>query len=509
MKKVISGEELNNYMKESVNLLCDTVITTLGPMGNNVIIDSSLSTPYITNDGVTIANNIESDNKIINTILELTKSSSIKTDELVGDGTTSTLAILKSIFNSGFNLINKGKNRIVLKQEFDSSINTIIKLILDNSKKPNNKDILNVLNTSCDDDNISKLLINAYKKVKDFDAINIIEGTKEYDEIIYNKGYKINSSLASNLFLKDKNKLSINDSKILLINNDLYTIEAISNVLNEVIKRKEKLIIIANQYSDTVINELLSLNIDNNIEIYPIKLNEYSNRYNIVYEDISIISNSKVVFNTNDINYSYTGMIKNITINKDDIFISFETNKDIKNKIKEIKKDIKKITNDLDKEYYNDRLIMLNKGKVIIEIGGKTFIDIRHRTMRAIDALNSYKTALNGVIPGSGIILHKISNTHPNTDGMKILLNSLRSILEQIIINTGNQKEILNKIVNSNYTLIYNFKTNEFENINETTILDPVQTVINEFKIACSVAGMLLTTSSIIINENENKRIEY
>lgn len=509
MKTVISGDKLKKYMKESVNLLCDTVIASLGPLGNNVIIDSSLSTPYITNDGVTIANNIESDDKIINTILELTKASSVKADELVGDGTTSTLVLLKSIFNLGYDLIEKGKNKMVLKKEIDKSIEPIIKLILENSKKPNNKDILNVLNTSCDDDKISFLLINAHKKVKDFNAISIVEGTKEYDEVIYQKGYKINAALSNNLFLKDKSKLTIDNCKILLINNGLYNLEIISDVLNEIIKRNEKLIIIANEFSDEVINELLSLNIDNSVNVYPIKLNEYSNRYNIVYEDLSIVSNSKVIFNTDDINYSYSGLIKSIIIDKDDIFISFENNDNIKNKIKEIKKNIKKITNDLDKEYYNDRLLMLNKGKITIEIGGKTYIDIRHRTMRAIDALNSYKTALNGVIPGSGVILHKISNSKFNSDGMKILLESLKSILEQIIINTGDEKEILNKIIDSDYTLIYNFKNNNFEDINSTTILDPVETVINEFKIACSVAGMLLTTSSIVINENENKKIEF
>lgn len=509
MKTVISGDKLKKYMKESVNLLCDTVISTLGPLGNNVIIDSSLNAPYITNDGVTIANNIESNDKVINTILEVAKSSSIKTDELVGDGTTSTLVLLKNIFNKGYDLINNGKNKIVLKQEIDASVDQIIKLIMKNSRKPNNKDIQNVLNTSCDDEKISSLLIDAFKKVKDFNAINIVEGTEENDKLIYHKGYKINADLSSKLFLKDKNKLTIDNCKILLINSELYTLETISSVLNETIKRNEKLIIIANEYSDEVTNELLSLNIDNNIQVFPIKLNEYSNRYNIVYEDLSIISNSKVIFNIDNINYSYTGTIKNITIDKDDIFISFESNSKIKNKSKEIKKDIKKITNDLDKEYYIDRLLMLNKGKVTIEVGGKTIIDIRHRTMRAIDALNSFKTSLNGVIPGSGVILYKISNSKYDNDGMKILLESLKSILEQIIKNTGDNKEILNKIINSNYTLIYNFKTNNFENIDCTTILDPVSTVISEFKIASSVASMLLTTSSIVINENENKRVEF
>ena len=139
MKTVISGDKLKKYMKESVNLLCDTVISTLGPLGNNVIIDSSLNAPYITNDGVTIANNIESDDKVINTILEVAKSSSIKTDELVGDGTTSTLVLLKNIFNKGYDLINNGKNKIVLKQEIDASVDQIIKLIMKNSRKPNNK----------------------------------------------------------------------------------------------------------------------------------------------------------------------------------------------------------------------------------------------------------------------------------------------------------------------------------------------------------------------------------
>ena len=174
MKKVISGEELNSVMSDAVKLLCDTVSSTLGPTGNNVLINSSEATPFITNDGVTIAKNIESDDERINTILEILKEASLKTNEMVGDGTTTTLVLLQSIFNLGLEEIKKGMNKIVLKNELLSCIDTIVNEINKLKKKPSKEDLLNIATTSSNDKEIAKKTTEVYLKMKNKKSIKLM-----------------------------------------------------------------------------------------------------------------------------------------------------------------------------------------------------------------------------------------------------------------------------------------------------------------------------------------------
>ena len=161
MKKVISGNELKETMSETVNLICDAVASTLGPSGNNVLIDNDLS-PFITNDGVTIAEAISSDDKVINSILEIIKEASLKTNELVGDGTTTTLVLLKSIFNEGLSLIKNGKNAIILRKELEESLNNIISLLDENKKNPSEEDLARIAETSCGDQELGEFLTKVF-----------------------------------------------------------------------------------------------------------------------------------------------------------------------------------------------------------------------------------------------------------------------------------------------------------------------------------------------------------
>ena len=259
MKKVISSTELRNKMNEAIDLLCDTVKTTLGPKCNNIIIDHSAFTPFITNDGVTIANNIESDDEVINTILSLAKESSINTNDLVGDGTTTTLVLLQSIYKNGIKEL-ENISPIILKDELFETLTTITQMIKDLSFPSSKDKIFSIAKTSSNSTEIGRIIRDAYIEVNNKNLIKITESPDEKTNIIYKNGYIIDSLLSSPYFLKDKNSINIKNALILIINNYLDNIDDIANILNEIIKTKTPSIILAEDYSDTFTNEIINLN---------------------------------------------------------------------------------------------------------------------------------------------------------------------------------------------------------------------------------------------------------
>jgi len=497
MKKVINYEELKNKMNIAVKMLCNPVKNTLGPKGNNVIINNSTFSPFITNDGVTIAENIESDDIVVNTVLTLLKEASIKTDETVGDGTTTTIVLLESIFDEELKLIDQGVNPIILKQELDVSLNKIINELKKESIKPTKKDLLNIATTSSNSKIIGKIITDTYLKVKNINSINI----KEYDiketKIKYTKGYSFESNLAHYYYFKDKNEIVLDNPYIVLNDNYFDNLESISNIINEIINKKKDLIIISKGYSEDIINQVISLYIDDIAKIYLFKTPEYGVNELIFLNDISIISNAK------NINNIKLGKIKNITFNKENAIISFDKN----DKINELIHNIKNDKNPIDKDFNIKRLTMLTNSLAEIQVGGNSSLERRELVMRYTDALHAIDSAKNGILLGSGIPFLKISNNMIiDNNGDKILKTALIKPFEQIIFNSGLDKNIiLENIKNNNFNLLYNIKTSKYENIENKTILDSLEVLINSLTNAVSISSMLLTTSNLVINEYENK----
>jgi len=497
MKKVINYEELKNKMNIAVKMLCNPVKNTLGPKGNNVIINNSTFSPFITNDGVTIAENIESDDIVVNTVLTLLKEASIKTDETVGDGTTTTIVLLESIFDEELKLIDQGVNPIILKQELDVSLNKIINELKKESIKPTKKDLLNIATTSSNSKIIGKIITDTYLKVKNINSINI----KEYDiketKIKYTKGYSFESNLAHYYYFKDKNEIVLDNPYIVLNDNYFDNLESISNIINEIINKKKDFIIISKGYSEDIINQVISLYIDDIAKIYLFKTPEYGVNELIFLNDISIISNAK------NINNIKLGKIKNITFNKENAIISFDKN----DKINELIHNIKNDKNPIDKDFNIKRLSMLTNSLAEIQVGGNSSLERRELVMRYTDALHAIDSAKNGILLGSGIPFLKISNNMIiDNNGDKILKTALIKPFEQIIFNSGLDKNIiLENIKNNNFNLLYNIKTSKYENIENKTILDSLEVLINSLTNAVSISSMLLTTSNLVINEYENK----
>lgn len=510
MKKVINGNELREKMKEAIDLLCGTVKTTLGPKGNNVIIDHSTFSPFITNDGVTIAENIESEDPIINTILELAKEASIKTNDTVGDGTTTTLVLLESIFNKGLEIIDNGINPLILKRELDLALKNVVSMIEEKARKTKLRELQMIASVSANDEAIGNLISDVYNKVKIKEAINISEGDSEETKVEYIEGYSFDTMLASSYFLKNSD-IIYNKPYVLLINDYLESIEQIANVLNFIIKENKTLIIIAKDYSDILINEVVSLYLENDIKIVLFKFPLYGTKQISFCEDINTIIEDKVVNTSNLVQINNLHPIKNIRINKDKTTIGFNSNSYTKKHLKLLKKILN--NNEIEKDYLQKRIAMFENGTAEIIVGAPTKLERREKKMRFDDALCAIDSCKLGVLPGSGLTLLEISERLDISNcGNKILKESLIKPLEQIIINGALELSIIDKIKDNNYKVIYNLNIDDFENIDSTRILDSALVVINSLKNACSIASMLLTTSSLVINEyknNLNKINEY
>ena len=476
MKKIVSGNLLKEKIIEGINLLCDTVKTTLGPKGSNIIIDHSMFSPFITNDGVTIAENIESDDELLNTILTLTKEASIKTNELVGDGTTTTLVLLQSIYNEGVKKINEGINPILLKNELNIELENIIKLIEKESRLPSNENLKQIAKISGSSNTISNIVSEAYKNVSDKNEINLIENDNENTYLEILNGYQFETLIASPYFFRQNSTISYNNPQILLINNNLSDIYTVENVSNEIINKDIPLVIFANDYSDNFINEILSLYFDNKARIVLLKNPEYGNKKHIFYEELNKISNATIITKINEILLTDLGTINKIKIDTDNTIINFKQNKLSVNNI--------------------------STSTANIYIGAKTTLERRELKMRFDDAISATNEAKKGIIPGSGIILYKISETLKDDN---IFKNALKSPLIQILYNSGlDEESIISNLKNSNFNTTYNIITECYEDIKNTSVIDPTSVVINSLKNAVSISSMLLTTTSLIINEHKH-----
>ena len=504
MKKVITGKELYDCEEKAIALLCGTVKKTLGPRGSNAIIDHSLMNPFITNDGVTIARNIESEDERINTILTLAKEASIKTDETVGDGTTTTLVLLESLFKSGLAKIKDGLNPHLLKNELDEALENIIEEIKKESKIPTEENYYNIASIAASNKNIGKLITRMYLKVGSAIKIEESKTSETYTKII--NGYSFEPLLASPYFFNNTNEIIYKNSLILIMLKEVNEIGEISEIINYTIEKRIPLVILATDYTEEVINEVLSLNLSKITNVTLLKLPEYGLHQMEVLKDLEIISNAKIAKSSDELSLNNLGKCEEIKITKELATINNNLqSKVIKRYIINLKEKISTIDDDFELEFQSNRLSKLTNGIGIIYVGATTTTEAREKKMRFDDAFCALNCAANGIIPGSGLILLKIKeNLEAKNNGSIILKEALDKPFMQILENVGiNPSNIYNKIKASDFNIIYNVFENKFETISKTKVIDPTTVVITSLKNAVSIAGMLLTTTSMIINEQQ------
>ena len=510
MKKVIANEELRNIMYKTINMICDAVASTIGPTGNNILISNSECSPFITNDGITIASNIESENEIENAILEIVKESSLKTNELVGDGTTTTLVLLQSIFNQGIEYIKTKKiNPIILKKELEEGLKNVIKQIKIYKKKPSKKDINSIATISANDKEIGKIVSEVYNKMKSKYAIKLMESEIEKTYYEINKGYSIEINNMKESYYNNSEEITLNDVYVTIIKGFITTVEQISSIVNESYINNKNIIIFAEDIEKNIEEELLYYYLHDKKNIFIIQIAECGLHREKIEDDIKIISNCNIKnINYEDIYNNDLGYINKITITRKNITLEVNKKKQ-ETLIDNIKKEYEISNDEYEKEFIMNRLCMLKQGIVTIYVGGITKTEKKEKIMRYEDSISAVDISIKGVIPGEGITLLNVSNNLINkTIGDNILKNALQVPFEKIITNMGQDYNSLkSNLEENNYKKIYNIETNEFEDIKQTNIIDPLEVVITALKNSVSIASILLTTNCLIVNENINRNI--
>lgn len=502
MKAVIKNEELEKAILEAVDLMCLTVSSTLGPSGNNVIVNSDDLVPFICNDGVTIAKSITSEDVRINTILEIIKEASLKTNDEVGDGTTTTLVLIESLVRAGLKEVEKGYNRIILKKELDSVLKKIVDEIRSYKREANNNDLFHIASLSSGDKEIGSLCAEVFLKMKSKHAIKI-EGGKDKTYYKIEKGYLLDVYNIPNAYFDNKDKIIINNANILVLKGYLSNLEVISDIINEGIERDKSIVIFVYDMLDSVQEEIMLYKLKYNKNIYIFKINEYGFRKDIIMDDISFLTNSKVRnVDYENATFSDLGSSSNVIIKKDSVTI-INDNMNVNSRIDYLKSKVNN-AGEYEREFLEDRISRLDNGIATIYVGGNSETEIKEKIMRYEDALCALEVSKSGVVPGEGISYLKVCNSlDDNNISERIMKYSLQVPFKKVLENSGlDYKDIETRIKYFNYKSIYNIKNREFESVLDTEIIEPVEVNISALINATSIASMLLTVNYMVINES-------
>ncbi len=485
MKKVIGPDELKIKIKEALELLCDTVSKTLGPSGNNILLDTKDLAPFITNDGVTIASSISSSDEATEALLEIIKEASMKTNEMVGDGTTTTLVLLKAIYDLGLREIENGTSLYNLKKIWHDELKKILDEIEQKSRKPTTSDLYQIAYSACNDEVLSKVSVDAILKVKTKNAIKILASQTKETYFDYVNGYVLNSFLSHEYFLNGDDKIEIPHPYVLIYKGFLDSLEEISSVINPFLGDKESIILMTEGYSKELKETCLSLYYEKKAYIYLLELPTYDSMLFELYKDLESLLN----FNDD------VSRLKEVVFTREETILF--SNQDTNKRKEELEKEILTCRSNYQKEDLQRRLSMLETGLCTIYVGGYTEVEIKEKIMRLEDALCSLEVSFLGVNIGSGVTLYQIKNENKN-----LLLSEILDIpLKQIILNNGISNLELEKHLEKNE--IYNFTLEKWEDMNLTNVLDATKVCTTSLQNAFSIALMLLNLSFLVINVDE------
>ncbi len=496
MQRVIKEKELDNYIDKAVTLLSDAVKTTLGPNGTNVIINENNFSPFITNDGATIAAAITDDNEIINTILTIIKEAALKTDSDVGDGTTTTICLLESIYKNSMQNITTKNDTLKLKKELEESTKVIINMLSKLSKTPNDEDLVKIASISANDEKIGKLITKFYLQLNKSNNIKLMENTSNNkDFAISIPGFFIENTVASPYFIKEK-ELVIKNPIIILYNKDITDNYELEQLIYDANMQNKDLIIMANSFKDNVINDILAINYEQENKVVLLNNPEYGTKRIAIIDDLRIITNAI------KIDDYYSGTIKEFKYTNDTITFIYDNNIKLTKYIEKIKNELANEEDEYEQIYLKTRLSKLTNTFGYIYVGGTTKLERREKKMRFTDALCALNATANGILPGSSLPFYQISSMLDIKNTADIILQeALKAPLIQILKNSNvDYQKILKKIKDNNYQIIYNAKNKTFESIYDTNVLDNTLVLSKALNNAVSIASLLLTTSHLVIN---------
>ena len=524
-KQIIYGEQARKALQSGIDQLADTVKITLGPKGRNVVLDKKFGAPLITNDGVTIAKEIELDDPFENMGAQLVKEVATKTNDAAGDGTTTATLLAQALVREGMKNIAAGANPMVLRKGMAKAVDAAVESIVANSKKvEGSDDIARVGTVSSADETVGKLIAEAMEKVSADGVITIEESktAETYSEVV--EGMQFDRGYLSPYMVTDTDKMEavLDDPYILITDKKIANIQEILPLLEQIVKGGSKLLIIAEDVEGEALSTLIVNKLRGTFTCVAVKAPGFGDRRKEMLQDIAVLTGGEVISADLGLELSETtleqlGRARQVVVQKENtIIVDGAGDKDaIKDRVNQIRNQIGTTTSDFDKEKLQERLAKLSGGVAVIKVGAATEIEMKEKKMRIEDALAATKAAVEeGIVAGGGTaLINAMPSVKKLVDeldgdektGAQIVLKALEEPVRQIAVNAGLEGSvIIDNIVRSGKVGYgFNAYTEEYVEMIPAGIVDPTKVTRSALQNAASVASMVLTTESLVADKKD------
>ncbi|MER9680472.1 chaperonin GroEL [Mesorhizobium sp. M0184] len=518
-KDVKFSRDARERMLRGVNILADAVKVTLGPKGRNVVIDKSFGAPRITKDGVTVAKEIELEDKFENMGAQMVREVASKTNDIAGDGTTTATVLAQSIVQEGHKSVAAGMNPMDLKRGIDLAVADVVATLIKNAKKIKTSEEVAQVGTIAGNGDVSvgSMIAEAMQKVGNEGVITVEEAKTAETELEVVEGMQFDRGYLSPYFVTNAEKMvaDLEDAYILLHEKKLSNLQAMLPILEAVVQTSKPLVIISEDVEGEALATLVVNKLRGGLKIAAVKAPGFGDRRKAMLEDIAILTGGQVIsedlgIKLENVGLNMLGRAKKVSISKENTTIVDGAGKkaEIQGRVAQIKQQIEETTSDYDKEKLQERLAKLAGGVAVIRVGGATEVEVKEKKDRVDDALNATRAAVEeGIVPGGGVALLRaslsIKATGANSDqaaGISIVRRALQAPARQIAANAGAEASIVaGKILeNKGATFGYNAQTGEYGDMIAMGIVDPVKVVRTALQDAASVAGLLVTTEAMI-----------
>lgn len=526
-KLIKHGSKAREQMLEGIDILADAVKVTLGPKGRNVLIEQSFGSPKITKDGVTVAKSIELKDKIRNAGAQLLKSAATKAAEVAGDGTTTATVLARALAREGNKLVAAGYNPMDLKRGMDLAVNAVVEEIKKSSKKINSQEEIAQVGTisSNGDKEIGEKIAKAMEEVGKEGVITVEEAKNFSFDVEVVHGMMFDRGYLSPYFVTNSEKMvaELENPFILLFEKKLSNLQPMLPILEAVVQSQRPLLIIAEDVEGEALATLVVNRLRGGLKVAAVKAPGFGDRRKAMMEDIAILTKGELItedlgMKLENVSIKSLGTAKRVTISKENTVIvdGNGDKKNIEDRVLQIKSQIAETTSDYDKEKLQERLAKLSGGVAVLKVGGATEVEVKERKDRVEDALAATRAAVEeGVVAGGGVTLLHVSQTLTklkveNKDqqaGIEIVIEALKDPLKQIIENAGeNGGVVVGKLLehkDKNYG--FNAQDMQYVDMIKAGIIDPAKVVRTALQDAASVASLIITTETLIVDEPSDK----
>ena len=520
-KQILFGEEARRALGRGVDSLADAVKVTLGPKGRNVVLDKKFGAPTITNDGVTIARDIELEDPFENMGAQLVKEVATKTNDVAGDGTTTATLLAQAMVREGMRNVAAGANPMVMKKGIEMAVNTLVDEIKKKAKTVKGDDVAQVATISSSDETIGKLIADAMSKVGKDGVITSEESKTMKTELKVVEGMQFDRGYISPYMVTDADKMEavLKDPYILITDRKISTISDILPILEEVVKQGKELVIIAEDLDGEALATLVVNKLRGTFKALAVKAPGFGDRRKAMLEDIAILTGGTVISEElgrklDSVTIADLGHAGQVRATKDETTIvdGVGDKKAIAARVEQIKKQVAETTSDFDKEKLQERLAKLSGGVAVIEIGAATEVEMKDKKLRIEDALNATRAAVEeGIVAGGGTtfvdILPALDALKADGDvqtGIDIVKRAIEEPVRQIANNAGLEGSVVvEEVKKAGKGKGFNALTGEYEDMIKAGIVDPAKVVRSTLQNAASIAAMVLTTETLVADKPE------